>query len=489
METIHLKLVDPVGQAMLQNAARLGLPLSWERSERLQPQDGFLRLGLSCPLDCLRGPCRIDPFGRGPEEGICGLDRNTMAASSLLRYCQRGALEALAWTQKFGHPGRPHFPGSIAKLTDEALDSLGLPPFSEIDSIDPALLPLNRSTEFEELVCQALRAALYCLGLLGQFNYPSLSGPGLCQSGYGVISGGGICIGLSGIPSAKLIEGLAREVSDYSEPAPQLVALGGWLPLGSGFVPLASSSGTAELLLSSGSVHLLVAGADTQPALIRLCRQLEIPVIGNTDEVSPPEILAAAHSRYQKSPGLLKLPDPPPARNFRVCHQASDLVQLLNERSDRNICLVAGSDNPQTTLGKLPQEVHGSLAEEGMIMCGWGDAAWWIMNSEQEPGDSFITSVDQSGPIVALQGIADAGRLDRLAGVCFTSLGSCLELATALGLAALGCRVCIATPIPILGSEEVCGSLETKIQANGGDLYYVDQPPETRELVEWIAER
>ena len=47
MESIHFKTVDPVSQELLRGASRRGLGLNWERYEKQQPQDGFLRLGLS----------------------------------------------------------------------------------------------------------------------------------------------------------------------------------------------------------------------------------------------------------------------------------------------------------------------------------------------------------------------------------------------------------------------------------------------------------
>ena len=95
METIHLKTVDPISQEILRSAAQRGIPLSWERYEKQQPQDGFQRLGLNCPYGCMQGPCRIDPFGRGADRGLCGLDRDGMVAAFLLRLCMGGALEAL----------------------------------------------------------------------------------------------------------------------------------------------------------------------------------------------------------------------------------------------------------------------------------------------------------------------------------------------------------------------------------------------------------
>ena len=96
MQTIHLKTVDPLSQELLRSASQQGIELSWDRFEKLQPQDGFLRLGLSCPFGCMQGPCRIDPLGRGPGKGVCGLGKDEMAAALLLRLCLQGTMEALA---------------------------------------------------------------------------------------------------------------------------------------------------------------------------------------------------------------------------------------------------------------------------------------------------------------------------------------------------------------------------------------------------------
>src|SRR4030066_2110250 len=95
MDTIHLKTVDPLSQELLKSAYQRGIKINWDRYEKLQPQDGFLRVGLSCPFGCLQGPCRIDPFGRGPDRGICGLDRDGMVSALLLRLTVQGALEAM----------------------------------------------------------------------------------------------------------------------------------------------------------------------------------------------------------------------------------------------------------------------------------------------------------------------------------------------------------------------------------------------------------
>ncbi len=81
---------DPAARQMVQRAQREGLELIWDRLEAQQPQCGFGRLGLCC-RHCVMGPCRIDPFGNGPEKGVCGATAETMVARHLARMIAAGA--------------------------------------------------------------------------------------------------------------------------------------------------------------------------------------------------------------------------------------------------------------------------------------------------------------------------------------------------------------------------------------------------------------
>ncbi|AFV10811.1 carbon monoxide dehydrogenase 1 [Thermacetogenium phaeum DSM 12270] len=82
--------VDQASIKMLKKAAQEGIETAWERYEKQQPQCGFGLLGICC-RNCNMGPCRIDPFGDGPEEGICGATADTIAARNLLRMIAAGA--------------------------------------------------------------------------------------------------------------------------------------------------------------------------------------------------------------------------------------------------------------------------------------------------------------------------------------------------------------------------------------------------------------
>lgn len=77
-------------QAMLEVARKNGIETVWDRLEKQQPQCGFCNLGTSCRI-CTMGPCRVDPFGDGPQKGVCGADADIIVARNLARMIAAGA--------------------------------------------------------------------------------------------------------------------------------------------------------------------------------------------------------------------------------------------------------------------------------------------------------------------------------------------------------------------------------------------------------------
>ena len=82
--------IDRASQEMLEKACQEHWETAWDRLEGQQPQCGFGQLGLCC-RNCLMGPCRIDPFGKGSQRGVCGADADTIAARNLARMIAGGA--------------------------------------------------------------------------------------------------------------------------------------------------------------------------------------------------------------------------------------------------------------------------------------------------------------------------------------------------------------------------------------------------------------
>jgi len=75
---------------MLRACKRTGLETAWDRFNKQQPQCGFGELGICC-RNCNMGPCRIDPFGEGASNGVCGATADIIVARNLLRSIAAGA--------------------------------------------------------------------------------------------------------------------------------------------------------------------------------------------------------------------------------------------------------------------------------------------------------------------------------------------------------------------------------------------------------------
>jgi len=84
------KSVDKASIDVLKKAKKENMETVWDRWDAMQPQCGFGELGICCRI-CNMGPCRIDPFGEGPQVGVCGASADTIVARNLIRMIASGA--------------------------------------------------------------------------------------------------------------------------------------------------------------------------------------------------------------------------------------------------------------------------------------------------------------------------------------------------------------------------------------------------------------
>lgn len=84
MDRAAKRSADPAAQEMLRLAESENVELAYDRFDAQQPQCGFGQLGVCCRT-CAMGPCRIDPFGDGPQRGVCGATADVIVARNLLR--------------------------------------------------------------------------------------------------------------------------------------------------------------------------------------------------------------------------------------------------------------------------------------------------------------------------------------------------------------------------------------------------------------------
>ena len=80
------------GNRLFARAKQENIETVWDRHQAQQPQCGFCDMGLSCRI-CIMGPCRVDPFGEGPQTGVCGADADIIVARNLCPHdCRRRGL-------------------------------------------------------------------------------------------------------------------------------------------------------------------------------------------------------------------------------------------------------------------------------------------------------------------------------------------------------------------------------------------------------------
>ena len=94
MEFIQRKTADRAVSHFLLKAADQEITLTWDRFESQLPECGFCESGLSC-RDCLQGPCISHPFRGQSKLGVCGKDKDTLAAQTLLRLVLKGTMSGL----------------------------------------------------------------------------------------------------------------------------------------------------------------------------------------------------------------------------------------------------------------------------------------------------------------------------------------------------------------------------------------------------------
>jgi len=492
METIHLKTVDPVSQSLLQSAATRGLDLNWERYEKLQPPDGFLRVGLSCPYGCMQGPCRIDPFGRGAELGICGLDRDRMVAALLLRLCLSGVLEALNDLPDSEGYRVPSWPESLEAVASQTLGALGGKEL-EIQEAFQSAASLHRPGETAKaLIRRSLRLSMLTLVLQnGHETALPKKEKILCKAGYGLLTGDGPLIGICGQPSAESLAELIKEAAAF-KPAVGLVSLGDWISKDSGYLPIACTSGEAELILSSGRISLVLGGTTIDPCVPAICEKLKIPVILTAETPEPMQILRSAVESHNSHAKTNVFEDIPPVHDSGIVISAKELATEVKNDKATGLVLIGGADTPQQSLGWIATEVAPALGGEGYQVAAWGDAALWMVKrglAHEEIEKPVHLLHPRQVALDTMAAVSAAETSKSLRGICYTGLNRCQDFAAALGLASLGARVCVASPLPLWGSKKVRDCLAAFFAERGGVFTHYDHPADANEILQWFREK
>lgn len=86
----HEEYVNQGDLELFDTARQQNISIGVDRLKEMMPQCGFGELGTCCVI-CYMGPCRIDPFGNGPDRGVCGASADVIVARNFLRAAVGGA--------------------------------------------------------------------------------------------------------------------------------------------------------------------------------------------------------------------------------------------------------------------------------------------------------------------------------------------------------------------------------------------------------------
>ncbi|MDP1991808.1 MAG: hypothetical protein Q8K00_12400 [Syntrophales bacterium] len=414
MEFIQKKTADNAAEHFLAKAADKGVKLAWDRFEGQLPECGFCESGLSC-RDCLQGPCISNPFRDANKMGVCGKDKDILAAQSLLRLVLKGTMATLDQVSDFaegvasgalkpkneaaaekiitqieallkdGDAGvKAAFPKSLLAAWEEA----GIVP----QGVAKDIFKASQKTEggiagVDEILSWAFKAAL-----LGAFAR-KLQG-GLKQAVFGAAAGEiDVNMGVlkkdaatillygrfSPILKVKIAEAAAKK-----KVAVMGVCTDPLLPPHT-FAPV-TSYGSQELPLMTGAVDLIVVGDQfVNPSLAAIAEENKVVVVPTeTLKSQSPEALAkaivdkaVAAFSFRRS----QVRDIPEAKETALMGlSVSDLdvkkiADALNKGKIKGIALIAGTNNVKFTQDLPFVTLAQELLKDDILCISEGDAS------------------------------------------------------------------------------------------------------------------
>jgi carbon-monoxide dehydrogenase catalytic subunit len=414
MEFIQKKTADHAVEHFLSKAADKGTKLAWDRFEGQLPECGFCESGLSC-RDCLQGPCISNPFRDANKMGVCGKDKDVLAAQSLLRLVLKGTMATLDQVSDFaegiasgalkpkdkaaaekilaqieallkdgGAGVKAAFPKNLLAAWEEA----GIVP----QGVAKDIFKASQKTEggiagVDETLSWALKASLlgaFARKLQGGLKQAVFGGAAAAvEVNMGVLKKDAATILLYGRFSPVLKVKIA-EAAAKKKVAVLGVCTDPLLPPYT-FAPV-TSYGSQELPLMTGAVDLIVVGDQfVNPSLAAIAEANQVVVIPTeTLKGQSPDALAkmivdkaVAAFAFRRSQAR----DIPEAKETALMGlSASDLdvkkiADALNKGKIKGIALIAGTNNVKFTQD-LPFVTLAQELLKGDILCiSEGDAS------------------------------------------------------------------------------------------------------------------
>jgi len=470
MEFIQKKTADRAVEHFLAKAAEEEIPLVWDRFEGQLPECGFCEAGLSC-RDCLQGPCISHPFRDSNKAGVCGKDKDILAAQSLLRLVVKGTMAILDQVndfvsgvedgeltpknkgeagqiikeiQKFYKDGNAKvmkaFPAAVAdrwKATGIYPEGLAKDLFKAAQKVEGGI------TSVEDTLLWAFKSSL--LGCVAQKLQGSLK-----RSAFGHITPTALNVNLGVLPKDRpniLLYGHFSPVLKYKIAA--LAAKRNVRVMGVCTDPLlppytfppVTNYGSQEIPLMTGAVSLIVTGDQfVNPSLAGVAKEYDVAMVAtevlqhekSLDSFAT-QIVEKAKKSFESRKGISR--DIPEIKEFAVMGfsiekaEAKKIVEALKGKKIKGVVIFSGSGNVKFSQDQETVTIAGELLKNDVLCVSEGDASVSLakhgfLNPTQKEkicgkgvADLLISLGKNSPPVLDLGSSENGGVTDFLLGI------------------------------------------------------------------------
>lgn len=275
MDRLHRKSALAATTGIILSSHEHGEGLLWERYEKQLPLCAFTNNGLNC-RKCLNGPCRINPFGDEPSQGVCGAGRDQIVMENLFQTTVEGLLQtARSLSLETGESSGeiPDISPDLPSETEKRLSDLGLLPVRKRQVFEAQNSYFSHRGYLSETLIDLTRLGLIHYGFLkeAQSHLSRLFG------GEESFSQEGVNLLVIGKVPFRLLERLRSQADQQAKGKTVNIFVGG------GGVPSLSQAfadqGTAELALAMNVDGLILSPDAFRPALEGLAERFNIPLI------------------------------------------------------------------------------------------------------------------------------------------------------------------------------------------------------------------
>jgi hydroxylamine reductase (hybrid-cluster protein) len=515
MDRLHRKSAIEKTTELILATHEQGEGLLWGRYEQQLPLCAFTENGLSC-RKCFHGPCRINPFGDEPSQGVCGADREQIVMENLFQVTLAGVLDTARCCSLIDERS------TARELSDITAD---LPSQTQKRLSEKGLLPVRKDQLFKVqnsyfshkgYLSQTLRN----LTQLGLIHYGFLKGievsEGKSFQEVPPFYPDGVNILIVGQASGEMVQSLKKEVARHPKGKEINLLIEGARAIPS-FYTMADH-GTPELALAM-NLNAIILGPDASyPALEALTKRWGIPVLlidgakPMDQMVSEAMDLALRHKQSAScvSPVRIEPSSRLTGAEDRLFERAQEIRQALEAGGIRGVVALFGETNvKQTFYERTLALAEHCLRQKVLVLMGGGlSSSADLINEELErrlgkellemdpPLVTYFGSLFEVPKLVGLLGRLTQGNgFESIpAVVSFPEFFRASTWATAVSLLSLGLTVQIGTRLPFWGSPSLTEIiLQQWPRVSGGTLLVspslLEPQAQAKEIIDFLESR